>query len=139
MTDAEFLAAFESATLPPQSFDHRGHLRVACFYLADKPFLEACIAMRDGLRRFAASIGKAGLYHETVTIAFMSIVADRMAADPGVPWAELLRRHPDLCDRGLLARYVEPGVLASEGARARLVLGERVRVAAPAASLAEAG
>jgi N-formylglutamate deformylase len=137
MTDADFLAAFESVTLPPHSFDHRGHLRVACLYLADKPFLEACIAMRDGLRRFAASIGKAGLYHETVTIAFMSIVADRMAAEPGVPWEELLRRHPDLCDRGLLARYVEPGVLASEGARARLVLG--ARVAAPTPSMAEAG
>jgi hypothetical protein len=136
MTDAEFLAAFESATLSPQSFDHRGHLRVACLYLADRPFLEACIAMRDGLRRFAASIGKAGLYHETITVAFMSIVAERMAADPGAGWEALLGRHPELCDRGLLARYIEPGVLASEGARARLVLGERVGAAAPAVTAA---
>jgi hypothetical protein len=139
MTDAEFLAAFESATLPPTSFDHRAHLRVACLYLADRPFLEACIAMRDGLRRFAASIGKAGLYHETITVAFMSIVAGRMAADPGAGWESLLRQNPDLCDRGLLARYIEPGVLASEGARARLVLGERVGAAVAPAAVAAAG
>ena len=136
MTDPEFLAAFESATLPAQAFDHRAHLRAACLYLADRPFLEACIAMRDGLRRFAASIGKAGLYHETITVAFMSVVAERMAADPGLPWDALLARHPDLCERGLLARYYEPERLASGAARARLVLNERVRreaAASPAA------
>jgi hypothetical protein len=126
MTDTEFLAAFEAATLPPQAFDHRAHLRAACLYLGAHPFLEACIAMRDALRRYAAHIGKAGLYHETITVAFMSVVAERLAAEPGLSWQALLDRHPELCDRGLLERYYEPGRLASEAARARLVLNERV-------------
>ena len=129
MTDPEFLAAFEAATLPPQAFDHRAHLRAACLYLAGRPFHEACIAMRDSLRRYAAHIGKAGLYHETITVAFMSVLAEHMAAAPGLSWQALLERHPELCDRGLLARYYEPGRLASAAARARFVLNERVPAA----------
>ena len=126
MTDTEFLLAFEAATLPPQAFDHRAHLRAACLYLSARPFLEACIAMRDSLRRYAAHIGKAGLYHETVTVAFMSVVAERLAAEPGLSWQGLLERHPELCERGLLDRYYDPARLASEAARARFVLGERM-------------
>jgi hypothetical protein len=133
MTDTEFLAAFEAATLPPRAFDHRAHLRAACLYLDSRPFLEACIAMRDSLRRYAAHIGKVGLYHETITVAFMSIVAERLSAAPGLSWQALLERHPELCERGLLERYYEPGHLASEAARARLVLDERVAVAGEAA------
>ena len=129
MTDSEFLSAFEAATLPPQAFDHCAHLRAACLYLSGRPFLEACIAMRDSLRRYAAHIGKAGLYHETITVAFMSVVAERLAAAPGLSWEALLARHPELCERGLLERYYEPGRLASEAARARLVLNERVTAA----------
>jgi hypothetical protein len=125
MTDSEFLAAFEAATLPPQALDHRAHLRAAWLYLADRPFLEACIAMRDGLRNFAGAIGKAGLYHETITVAFMSALAERMAAAPGLRWEALLERHPELCERAFLERYYEPARLASDAARARLVLSER--------------
>lgn len=125
MTDTEFLAAFEDGSLPPPLFDHRAHLRTACLYLASRPFLEACIAMRDGLRAFAARVGKAGLYHETVTVAFMSIVAERRAAAPGLGWEALLERHPELCDRALLERYYAPQRLASAAARACFVLDER--------------
>lgn len=125
MTDSEFLLAFEAATLPPQAFDHSAHLRAACLYLGQHPFLEACIAMRDALRRYAAHIGRAGLYHETVTVAFMSVVAERLAAQPGLRWEALLERHPELCDRGLLERYYDPARLGSEAARARFVLNER--------------
>jgi hypothetical protein len=129
MTDRDFLAAFEAATLAPQAFDHRAHLRAACLYLARQPFLEACIAMRDGLRHYAAHIGRAGLYHETVTVAFMSVVAECLAAEPGLTWQGLLERHPELCERGLLERYYEPGRLASDAARARFVLNERLPAA----------
>jgi hypothetical protein len=125
MTDADFLAAFEEGTLPPQAFDHRAHLRAACLVLAGRPFLEACIAMRDGLRAFAARAGRDGLYHETLTVAFMSIVAERRAAAPDLGWEALLERFPELCDRALLGRYYAPQRLASAAARACFVLDER--------------
>jgi len=125
MTDAEFLAALESARLSPAEFGHRAHLRAAWLYLSGRPFLEACIAMRDSLQRFAASIGKAGLYHETITLAFMSLVAEQMARHPGADWQTLLRLKPELCERDLLSRYYSPERLQDATARHVLLLNPR--------------
>ena len=77
MTDQEFIDAFAAGRLDPAGFDHRAHLRAAFLLLRSKPFLEACIAMRDGLQALAGKIGKPDLYHETVTVAFMALVAAR--------------------------------------------------------------
>lgn len=122
MTDAEFLAAFEAGQLAPGEFNHRAHLRVAYLYLCQQPFLEACMAMRDSLCRFAAQIGKPGLYHETITVAFMSLVAERIAAAPEADWASFALANPGLFSRELLAGYYQPATLASAAARQRLVL-----------------
>jgi hypothetical protein len=131
MTDADFLLAFEAGHLPPAEFDHRAHLRAAWCYLERQPFLEACIAMRDGLRRFAARIGKAGLYHETITVAFMSLVDERRRAHGGTGWETLVARCPELLDRRLLSRYYREDVLASPAARAGFMLCTLQAVGAP--------
>ncbi|HEY5800220.1 MAG TPA: hypothetical protein VIT92_08360 [Burkholderiaceae bacterium] len=122
MQDHEFLAAFQDCTLPAGSFTHAAHVRAAYCFLRTQPFLEACIAMRDGLRNYAASLGKSMLYHETVTVAFMAIVADRMARSPALDWSGLLAAYPELSDRGLLDRYYDAELLATEQARACFAL-----------------
>jgi hypothetical protein len=124
MTDQEFIEAFEAGTLRPDLFDHRAHLRAAYCYLGHQPFLEACIAMRNGLQSFAGRVGKAGLYHETVTIAYMSLLAERMRGRPDAGWEALIAEHPELLDRHLLARHYRPGTLASPAAKACFMLGD---------------
>ena len=127
MTDAEFIHAFEQGDLSPAQFGHGAHVRVAYGYLQAMPFLEACIAMRDGLQRFATRIGKAMLYHETKTVAFMSLVAQGMRDDgDGGPagWQGLLARHPDLANAQLLQRYYPPQVLDSDLARQQFLLAQ---------------
>jgi hypothetical protein len=122
MDDQTFLSQFEDGNLDPACFDHRAHLRVAVLYLRSRPFLEACIAMRDGLQRFAARIGKAGLYHETITIAFMSVVNEELAALPETGWEALIAQRPELCDKQLLARRYGDARLKSDLARCHFVL-----------------
>ncbi len=124
MNDDEFLAAFESGALAPAAFDHAAHLRTAFALLARRPFLEACIAMRDGLRTLARRAGREGLYHETITIAFMSIVLERMRQEPVADSIAFIARHPDLSDRDLLARYYRAATLQSAAARERFVLAD---------------
>jgi len=123
--DESFLLAFESCALPPETFDHRAHIRVAFLYLSRLPFLEACIAMRNSLQRYAAHIGRAGLYHETITVAYVSILSQRMADAPGLDWAALIAANPDLLDRTLLMRYYTAEALAANDARQRFVLAQR--------------
>jgi hypothetical protein len=124
VTDSEFLSAFEDGRIAAADFNHRAHIRAAFIYLSRHAFLEACIAMRDSLRRFAARAGKANLYHETVTVALMSIVLERMDRSPELGWEALLAANPDLSDRGLLTRYYRPETLGSPVARRRFVMSE---------------
>ena len=122
MTDAEFTDAFEMGNITPADFDHRAHLRAAFCLLRRGPFLEACVAMRDGVQGIARRAGSPGLYHETITIAFMSIVAQRLADQPGAAWAEFFAAHPDLMDRALLGRWYARETLESPQARTQFVL-----------------
>jgi hypothetical protein len=124
VTDQEFLTAFEDGSMAAENFDHRAHIRAAFLYLSRHAFLEACVAMRDGLQRFTARAGNGNLYHETITVAFVSIVSERMERSPELGWEALLATHPELCDRGLLNRYYRPEILASAVARQRFVLSE---------------
>lgn len=123
MDDNQFEREVRSGQFPLAQFNHRAHLRLAFILLRRARFLEACIAMRETLQTLALRAGKPGLYHETMTIAFMSIVAERIADGDAATFDELLARNPDLSDRALLQRYYPPEILASARARQQFVLG----------------
>lgn len=125
MDDQKFLDDFEDGRFAAESFTHQAHIRLAYLYLSRGPFLEACIAMRDSLQEFSARIGKRGLYHETITIAFMSIVNERMSRHPDDGWRQLIAAYPELCDKDILTRYLAPDILNSPKARTALLLSER--------------
>jgi len=121
--DDDFFAAFRDGRVAASDFDHRAHLRAAIAALERLPFLEACIAVRDGLGHIARQVGKPALYHETLTIAFMALVAERLDGHDG-GWASLLDAHPELFDRGLVGRHYRAETLASDVARRRFVLAD---------------
>ena len=122
MTDDDFADAFVLGNIAPADFDHRAHLRAAFCLVRRRPFLDACIAMRDGLRDLARRAGRPGLYHETITVAFMSIVSQRAASRPDLAWDDFLAAHPDLVDRALLERWYRRETLESALARAQFVM-----------------
>jgi hypothetical protein len=122
MTDDDFAEAFEMGNLLPAEFDHAAHLRAAFCLVHRRPFLEACIAMRDGVRDIARRAGRLELYHETITVAFMSIVAQRVANRPGLAWDDFIAAHPDLAERALLARWYARETLESAQARVQFVM-----------------
>lgn len=121
--DAEFLAALEAARLPPTLFDHRGHLRAAFLYLQREDFPGACVAMKRAIQGFAASLGKTGLYHETLTVAYLALIAERLVDEPaGVGFDAFLRLYPELEDRTYFERYYPRGSLDTPEARRTFVL-----------------
>ena len=115
MTDSEIVRGFESATL--DAFPHAQHVRVAWWYVGREPLLTAIARMRAGLQRFAAAKGKPDRYHETITIAFVLLVADRWREEES--WETFAARNADLLQwpcPALTALY-PADVLASERAR----------------------
>ncbi len=122
MTDAEFLAAFEAATLPPACFRHADHLRAGFLLLAESGFEGAVSRMRAALRRFATALGKPELYHETITVAFMALVNERRHGHEALDWGSFAAANGDLFDKRILSGYYRPQVLESRRAREVFVL-----------------
>jgi hypothetical protein len=81
--DSRWIEAFEAATLRDGAFHHRDHVRTAWIYLRRFPPAAALDRFARGLRRFAAEKGKPGLYHETITWAYLLLIRERMeSVDP---------------------------------------------------------
>lgn len=123
MTDEEFVRAFEDGTLPKEEFTHRAHLRLAWTCLRRDGFALGGVRVIAGIQAFARRHGAAGLYHETVTRAWLALVA---AADSGeaASFDAFLEASPHLLARPL-DRHYSPQTLASEEARARFVAPDR--------------
>jgi len=122
MTDDELVRAFETGGLDP--FPHALHVRTAWCYLRRYPLLTALGRFSRALRRFAAGKGKPERYHETITIAFMLIIAERLSRSQDLNWEQFAARHPDLLQwqPSVLAQFYADETLASPRAREEFLL-----------------
>lgn len=130
MTDADFVLSFEDGTLPNTAFHHRDHVRLAWIYLRRHPALEALTRFAEGLKRFATANGHAGLYHETISWAFLLLIHERMARGSGTSWEEFAACNPELLTwkPSILDRYYAPETLGSELARRVFVMPDRIGI-----------
>ena len=72
LADPSFVRAFEACRLPPDQFHHADHVRLGWLMLKQEAWPRALVRFCDGLRRYATSLGQTGLYHETITVAYLS-------------------------------------------------------------------
>lgn len=122
MTDDAFLSAFEEATITRAQWTHEAHVRMAWLYAIREPDLEAvCRKATTYLRRLSAALASDPTkYHETVTIAFATLIYARaIADDPPTDWERFADANPDLfdCDRPILHTHYREETLYSEEAR----------------------
>ena len=127
MTDTAFLAAFRDTSLPPSAFHHRDHVRMAWLYLRECGAAAAPARFAADLQRFAVAKGVPGLYHATITGAYMAIIAERLAATPTDAWDAFADAHPDLLTwkPGVLDRYYTDARLTSPLARTQFLMPDR--------------
>lgn len=121
------LAALESGALDLCAFPHREHLRLAYEMLARHSFGEALARYSRGLRALVTKAGKPDVYHETMTVAFLSLIAERQARGGYPEWSEFVAANPDLLDKRCLERWYAPEELASPIARQTFCLPQRFR------------
>jgi hypothetical protein len=122
LSDDEFLAAFESATLT--NFHHEDHIRAAWIYLRRLPFPQASEHMVESLRHFAARNGAHQKYHETITQARMHLIWAAMNLDHcGAigTFNAFAAAHSELMDPRVLGRFYSSQLLASASARTEFV------------------
>lgn len=118
--DDDLLEQFEKCVLPDEGFHHDTHVRVAWLYLRKYPLLEAIATFSTNLKRFAAAGGNPGIYHETITWAYLFIINERMRLlAPQAGWDEFAAANPDLLDwkESILGKYYSREKLQSDLAR----------------------
>lgn len=127
MRDEELVEAFEQVTLPAAAFAHEAHVRVAWWYLGRYGLGGAIERFSGALRRFAATHGAPGRYHQTITVAYLLIIAERRHRDPDAPWPRFAAANADLFARqpSVLAQFYSDEVLQSELARVVFVMPTR--------------
>lgn len=125
MDDQDFIRRFEDCTLPGADFHHRDHVRLAWLYLREHPPVEALARFSEGLKRYATANGHDGLYHETITWAYLLLIRERAArAGAGETFEEFAAENPDLLTwrPSVLASYYREETLTSELARRVFVM-----------------
>ncbi|WP_372570968.1 hypothetical protein [Ruegeria jejuensis] len=104
-------------TLTPEGFTHRAHLGVAYEILSRHEVFEAMAIYAGGLRALTAAAGVPEKFNATVTFAFLSLIAERMAQASCDGAEAFLTQNPDLLRKGLLEGYFSPDALSSALAR----------------------
>ena len=118
MTDAEFLSALQSCTLPQSEFGHLGHVRAAYLFLREADFAAALGRMRSAIRNYSAHLGKPDRYHETITVAYVALIHQCLEErGDGGGWQEFARRVPELLQADLLLKFYPRSLLESDLAR----------------------
>jgi hypothetical protein len=104
------------------TFRHADHVRLAFEIMRRHNFPDAAQAYCASLKTIASRAGNSAAYHETITLAFLSLVSERMNGKRYADFAAFSNDNPDLMDKSVLNRWYDPKRLMSPLARATFVL-----------------
>ena len=116
------LSRFLSGQQDPATFHHSDHVRVAFELLRRRPFLRAAQVYVRQIRRLTERAGNPHAYHETITLAFLSAINERMSTSPNASFESFAAENPDLMQKGALSRWYSKEQLGSALARRTFVL-----------------
>lgn len=125
MNDRALVRKFEECTLSGKDFNHRNHVRLAWIYLHESEPLAALARFSRNLKLFAASLGKANLYHETITFTYFFLIHERIKrSEESQTWEQFAASNPDLLlrQKEILKKYYRAETIASDFARDVFVL-----------------
>ena len=116
------LTQFIRGEVDPGSFPHREHVRMGFEMLRRHNFEEAALHYCGALRAMTARAGKPMAFHQTITIAFLALIAERMETARHSDFASFAGANPDLIDKSALKRWYRPERLATDAARRTFLL-----------------
>jgi hypothetical protein len=96
MNDEPLLEKFQNGNIVVSEFGHREHVQAAWEMLKVYPFLEASTRYARCIENLARSAGAPEKFNLTITLAFMSLIAEKIAGNPGANFDEFYNTHPEL-------------------------------------------
>ncbi len=123
---AQLLEQFEARQISAPDFHHKDHILVAFEMLKKYDFVDACNRYACTIRAMAESVGVPEKYNATITIAFMSLIAERKSLFDRDDLDGFIASNPDLLDKSVLKTWYTQERLTSAMARGQFLLPDRV-------------
>jgi len=102
-------------------FGHGQHLELAWTCLASSPFEQAAQRVVSAIRRFSVLHGAGERYHDTITRAWLRVVAIHVADSGAASFDDFIAANPALMDQRLLGRHYSAELLRRDEARSAWV------------------
>lgn len=113
----ELMRSFEDCDINSNTFAHIDHLGVAYEMLRTYEFLPAVTKYSECINIIATRAGAGQKFNMTITLAFLSLIAERIAADRHEKFDDFIAQNQDLLSADLLAKWYSPKRLQSDLAR----------------------
>jgi hypothetical protein len=120
--ESEELRRFARGDIDAASFTHREHVRMAFEMLRRHDFVETALHFSHAVRIMAARAGHAQVFHQTITIAFLSLIAERMELGRQLDFESFALANPDVFEKNVLNRWYCPERLSTKAARQTFLL-----------------
>ncbi|MCA9252738.1 MAG: hypothetical protein KDA54_16540 [Phycisphaerales bacterium] len=117
---ADLVEALDNCQL--ETLTHEDHVRIAWHLLRSTDFATTIARLPQMLKRFATSKEMPNHYHETITVAFIAIIHERLHQQNANDWPTFKSANPDLFNRKVLKRFYNTATLDSDLARQVFVL-----------------
>lgn len=119
---SERVRAFKTGEIDPAGFGHLDHVRVAYELLSRQDFFDAASDYAAGIRCIAIKAGVPQKFNATITLAYLSLIAERMGSVAHVDCDDFVTRNPDLLAMEALGKLYSRDRLQSDLARTSFLL-----------------
>ena len=119
---SELLKQFETHAIDPGAFGHKEHVVVAYEMLHKYSFLDASAKYATAINTIATRAGAPEKFHMTITLAFLSLIAERVHTTSQSNVDEFLAQNTDLLSKNVLSKWYSDEQLKSELARTHFLL-----------------
>lgn len=125
MDYAELTDQLEALTLDVREFSHRHHVGVAYVLLSRYSFTDALAKFSAAIHTLATQAGAGDKYNTTITVAFFSVLAERIRTTPRRNVNDFLAKNDDLLDSAIIYQWYSPERLGSAAARTSFLMPDR--------------
>ena len=126
----ELTKRFEAADIDPAAFGHEEHIRVAVDMLNAYGFADCAARYANCIRTISIEVGAPDKFNITITLAFLSLIAERLAAAPTTDCDAFVRQNQDLLSKSVLLDWYTEEQLQSDVARQVFLLPQKPHPAA---------
>lgn len=118
---------FEACDIDPAAFGHEEHIRVAFDMLNTYGFADCAARYANSIKTISIEAGAPEKFNMTITLAFLSLIAERLAGAPSLDCDAFIALNPDLLSRSVLDGWYTDERLQSDIARQVFLLPQKAR------------